>query len=174
MKSLRTSLTCAFALALLAVVSAQTPVLDVRLGLWEVTTVSQMGGDMPAMDLGQMPPAQRAQIEAAMKAAMAQHTDTSQECITKEDLDSASFMMQEDDDSMKCKQAFTANTKTRLESNVTCTGERSATGHLRLDAATPTTMKAAMDMTSTEGGKTMKMSVNMTGKWLKADCGSVK
>jgi hypothetical protein len=138
-----------------------------------MTTTSQMAGDMPAMNTGTMTTQQKAQLDAALKAAMAEHTDTSKTCLTKEDLSKANFMA-EDDDGLKCKQAFTANTKTLLEGNVTCTGDRSMSGHMRVEAASPTSMKMAMNMTTTEDGKTIKMTISTTGKWLGAACGSVQ
>jgi Protein of unknown function (DUF3617) len=158
----------AFAVGLLA----QAPQLNVRTGLWEITTVMKMGGDMPKIDFSQMPAAQRAQMEAVMKAMMNERTETSKSCVTAEDLKDGSFMTGDDD--LKCQQAITVNTRTALESTVTCTGERTMTGKLRVDAPAPTTMNAKMNATTTEDGQTMTIDLAMTGKWLAADCGEVK
>ena len=148
------------------------PQLNVRTGLWEITTVMKMGGDMPKMDLSQVPPAQRAQMEAMMKQMMSDRTDTSKSCVTAEDLKDGSFMTGGDD--VQCQQVIAVNTRTALESTVTCKGERAMTGKLRVDAPTPTAMNAKMNATSTDDGRTMTIDMTMTGKWLAADCGTVK
>src|SRR5262245_30529589 len=84
--------------ALAAGVAAQTaPQLNVRTGLWEITTVMSMGGDMPKMDLSQLPPAQREQMEAMMKQMMNERKDTSKSCVTQEDLRDGNFMAGNDD-----------------------------------------------------------------------------
>jgi hypothetical protein len=162
-------------LVLVRAALAQTPApaLDVRVGLWEITSVSHIGGELPTVDTSKMAPAQKAQLEAAMKSAMGDHTDTSKSCLTKQDLDKASFMMR-GDKSTTCTQAFVSNTKTLLESDVTCDGEHSMKGHLRVEAPAPTAMEATMNTTTTTSGRTMKVDVSMSGKWLAADCGTVK
>ena len=48
--------------------AAQSPNLDVKLGLWEITTVTK-GAGMPAMDTSKMPPEARARVEARRIAA---------------------------------------------------------------------------------------------------------
>jgi len=52
-------------------VAAQTgsiPTLDVKLGLWEVTSASTRSG-MPTIDTSKMTPEQRARVEAALQGA---------------------------------------------------------------------------------------------------------
>ena len=51
-----------------AVLVAQTPALDVKLGLWENTIVTNMGGP-PPIDTSKMSPEQPAKMAEAMKAA---------------------------------------------------------------------------------------------------------
>ena len=64
--------------------------LDVKLGLWETTTVNEMSGmpPMPAEVLAKLTPEQRAKMEAAFKARAAQgpRTTTQRTCLTKEEL----------------------------------------------------------------------------------------
>ena len=59
--------------------------LDVKPGLWETTTTTEMGGmpPMPADVLAKMTPEQRAKFEAAMKARAAQgaKTTTRRTCL---------------------------------------------------------------------------------------------
>jgi len=53
--------------------AADVPMLDVKLGLWEITTHPQVNGKLPITDeqLEKLPPDQRAKFEAAMQAAIA-------------------------------------------------------------------------------------------------------
>src|SRR5688500_469256 len=65
--------------------AAQTPVrplLDVRMGLWEVTSTTDIGG-MPAVDTSKMPPQVQAQMAAAMAGAMGKPS-VLKSCMTKE------------------------------------------------------------------------------------------
>lgn len=151
---------------------AQTPALDVKMGLWEITSVTDMGGQMPAIDTSKMPPAQRAQMEAMLKGMMGQHTNVTKTCMTREKFDQSNFMMS-DQPGMTCKQTITTNTRSTLDASVLCTGERSMTGQMHMDALSPTAMKAAMKMATTDQGRTMNIDMTMTGKWLAADCGDV-
>src|SRR5690348_15022970 len=66
--------------------------IDVKVGLWESTNTSEMSG-MPAMPaippdkLAQVPPEQRARIEAMMKGRGGSNTSTTRSCLTKESLE---------------------------------------------------------------------------------------
>src|ERR1051326_1562882 len=90
----------AAALSITALVAAQSPMLDVKMGLWETTTKINMG-NMPQMpqlsedQLAKMPPAQRAQIENMMKTMQGAPV-TVKTCMTKEKLDRKSFMRSEE------------------------------------------------------------------------------
>ena len=61
---------------------AWTQTLNVKPGLWEVTSVTQATG-LPGMDLSKLPADQRAKIEAAVKRRMAEQAapKTSRESI---------------------------------------------------------------------------------------------
>src|SRR5438876_2644021 len=52
-RSLATALLCA---SLTAVLLAQAPALNVKMGLWEITTTAKVGGQPPAIDTGKMTP----------------------------------------------------------------------------------------------------------------------
>jgi hypothetical protein len=159
---------------LMAVVLAQTPqapVLDVRMGLWEMTNTIDFGGQMPGMDTSKMTPQQQAQMAAAMRGMMTPRTNTVKSCITREDFDRKNFISEQD---KNCKQTFTKNTKTLLEGTIACTGERAMSGTLHIEAPTPTAFSGNMKSTSTERGRTMTMNLTMAGKWLAAQCGDVK
>jgi uncharacterized protein DUF3617 len=151
---------------------AQAPALDVRMGLWEVTNVSTLGGQMPQMDLSKVPPEQRARIEQSMKAMMGSHTHVVKSCITKEKFEKSAFL--DDQQGRNCTQKITTNTRSTFEAALTCAGEHPMTGQMHLDAVSPTAVKGAIKSTSTEDGRTMNIDMVLTGKWLGADCGNVK
>jgi hypothetical protein len=156
-----------------AVVLAQAPALDVKMGLWEMTTSSDVGGQMPAIDTSKMTPEQRASVEAAMKGMMGVHTNVTKTCMTKEKFDRSSFMAT-DEPGRPCKQTITTNTRSILEGTMSCSGARPMTGQMHIDALSSTNIKATIKSSETDQGKTMNVNVAMTGKWLGADCGTVK
>jgi hypothetical protein len=45
---------------LTTVVLAQAPALDIKMGLWEITTTTQIGGQTPQVDTSEMTPEQKA------------------------------------------------------------------------------------------------------------------
>jgi hypothetical protein len=162
----------ALSLSLAAAAFAQTPALDVKMGLWEISSVTNLGGDMPAIDLSQVPPEQRAQMEAMIKGMMGQHTNVTKTCMTREKFDQSTFMMP-DEAGSDCKQTIVTNTSRTLDATVVCTGERAMTGKMHMDALSQTAMKADIKMDATEQGRAMNISMTMTGRWLGEDCGDV-
>jgi hypothetical protein len=157
-----------------AVVLAQRPALNLKMGLWELTSMSQVGGQMPAIDTSKMTPEQKAKFEAAMKSVvMGAHTNVIKSCITPEKYDKANFMMT-DKDADNCKQTVSTNTSTSLEAAVTCTGERARTGQVHIEAPSPTLFKGTVKFTMNENGRPMTVDGTMTAKWVAADCGAVK
>ena len=81
------ALGCAVALSGLAL--AQTPNLDLKVGLWEMTMNIDMGAAPPGMDTSKMTPEQQAQIAAMMRgrgAGGGMPATTIKNCLTKEKL----------------------------------------------------------------------------------------
>jgi hypothetical protein len=154
-------------------VFAQTPALDVKMGLWEVTSVTDIGGQLPAVDTSKLPPEQRAKIEEAMKAMMGAHSRVTKSCMTKEKFDKTNFMMT-DQPGMACKQTIVANTRSTLDTSVVCTGDRAMTGQIHIDALSSTSIKGNMKSSTSGQGNTITFNMVMTGKWLGADCGDTK
>jgi len=161
-------------ISMVAVVLAQRPALNLKMGLWELTSIGQVGGQMPAIDTSKMTPEQKAKFEAAIKSAvMGAHTSVFKSCITQEKFEKANFMMS-DKDAETCKQTVSTNTPTALDAAVTCTGEQPRTGQIHVEALSSTAFKGTMKFTSTQNGRTMTVDGTMTAKWLTADCGTVK
>jgi hypothetical protein len=155
------------------VLLAQTPIapaLDIKMGLWEISSTSQIGGNMPTMDTSKMTPEQKAQMEAAMKAMMGSHQNVTKSCMTKEKFQKEGLM---EDHGGDCKQSITTNTKSTLEAKVVCTNP-SSTSQFHVDAQSQTAFKATVKTVATDQGKPMNIDIALTGKWLGADCGDVK
>jgi hypothetical protein len=163
----------AVAASMAATLVAQAPALDVKYGLWEMSNVTNLGGQMPQVDTSKMTPEQKAKMDEAMKQMMGAHTTVTKSCITKEKVEKSVFMM-DDQPGMKCSQKITTNTKTTLEASLSCTGEHAMSGQMHIEALSPTSMKGTIKSSGAMQGASMTATINMTGKWLGADCGDVK
>ena len=170
----RTFLSSVALIGLSAVLAAQAPALNVKLGLWENTIVTNMGGGAPPMDTSKMPPEQAARIAEAMKSLMADRTITEKTCLKKEDLAKDSFMLS-DHSGATCTRQITTNTSTAYVADVSCTGERAMKGQVTIETtAGGTLFTGAMKMAATAQGRTVNVAMKMSGKYLGADCGTVK
>ncbi len=173
---LRLAGAAAAALFLTAILAAQPPMMDVKMGLWEITTKTNMGGAMPTMpkiseeDMAKMPPAQRAQIEAMMKN-MAGAPMVTKTCMTKEKYDKNSFMQQRPN--QNCTQTITNNTRTSMDATIVCTAPAS-TATMHMEATSSSAYTSTVKSKSTTRGREMEITIDMAGKWLGADCGDVK
>jgi uncharacterized protein DUF3617 len=162
----------ALAASMAAVLAAQVPALDVKYGLWEMTTATTIGGQMPQVDTSRMTPEQKAKIDEAMKQMMGTHNDVSKACITKEKVEKSVFMM--GDEGKNCVQKITTNTRTTLDASVSCTGQQAMTGQMHIEALSPTSLRGTVKSSGAAAGSAMTATIAVTGKWLAADCGDVK
>ena len=156
-----------------AMLVAQTParpLLDVRMGLWEVTSTTELGG-IPGVDTSKMSAQQQAQIAAAMAGAMGKPT-VNKSCMTREKFVTAVPPM--DQPGTTCQQSIQTNTAKVLENTMTCTGARPSKAVARTEAQSPTAFTGTVTSTSTSGSRQTSVTIKMAGKWLGADCGSVK
>lgn len=150
--------------------------LNVNPGLWEMTTTSHTAGQMPLPEdmLAKMAPEQRAKVEAAMKAMMerAAAPHTFKECVTAQQIKDGLKLGQKDQPS--CKRTVLSQSSTLLQVREECTGARPSTANYRFEAPNPAAMHGIIDMVMGQGTRTMKVNGDVQGKWLGADCGSVK
>jgi len=165
------SLAVAAGLAQGLVAQSQAPALDLKLGLWENTIVTSMG--MPPVDTSKMSPQQAAQMAEAMKSMGGDKTMTNKSCLKKEDLSKNDFMMP-NSANMTCNRTVTSNTKTQYVADVTCTGAQEMKGHITIEAPSATAFSGSMKMATSTQGRKMDVSMKMSGKYLGADCGTVK
>jgi hypothetical protein len=152
---------------------AQTPALDLKLGLWENTIVTNIGG-APPIDTSKMSPEQAAKMTAAKKGMAGERTMTDKSCLKKEDLAKDSFMLP-NESGMTCTRTITTNTKSSFVANVSCTGQREMKGQVSIESMSDgTAFNGSMKMATTTQGRTMDVNMKMSGKYLGADCGTVK
>jgi hypothetical protein len=154
-------------------VLAQAPALDIKMGLWEITTTAQIRGQM-AIDTRDMTPELKDAMEKAMKKVASEtYSSVAKKCVSKEWLAQWIFMG-EPPAGHTCTQTPTKNTRASLDVTITCTGEHASTSQVHFDALSPSSIKGAMKITGTEQARTTTTSVALTGKWLRTDCGSEK
>ena len=165
----------AVAAAIASPAAAQTARFDVTPGLWEMTTaMSATGQDaMLSAQLAQMPPDKRPQMEAMMKSALAAMSKPHrmQQCLTAQRIrDGINFGNRAQPG---CTRTVTTNTSTELQMHEVC-GSGGRTSDYHFQTAGPTAMHGTAVTTMAQSGPSSTMTVEITGKWLGADCGEVK
>lgn len=158
--------------------AADVPQLNVKLGLWEIATHPQVNGSLPITDdqLAKLPPDQRAKFEAAMQAAVARGAQPRlfKECMTAEKR-SHGFDAGSDQSRTNCQVTLVTNNANEFESHRDCVtedGKQSTSVHFRV--VSPDHVSGTVNALISHGAKTMTVNSTMEGKWLGADCGSIK
>jgi len=171
MRSIRPLGTTAMIAGLAATLLAQgAPKINVKMGLWEVTSTTNMTGNVPMTDPSKMTPEQAAALQAAMGGMMGPHTTTIKECLTQEKFNQGMLT-----DQKNCKTTITTNTATVLEVQMACDqGQGKMSGVMHFEAPSPEVMAGTFKGTSSMGAQTMNITGTYAGKWTSADCGSVK
>jgi hypothetical protein len=148
--------------------------LNVKLGLWEMTSTSETSG-MPPIDTSQMTPEVRARIEAAMKARGGSPSSpiVRRDCLTKEKLAKAAFQDPRANDS-SCKQTIVTNTPALMEMHIECASPRKMAGDFRVEVLASDNVKVTTKMVAGEGAQVMNINGTTSGKWVSATCGDVK
>jgi hypothetical protein len=154
---------------------AQTPIFDVKPGLWEITSTGGMSGmpPIPPEALANMTPEKRAQVQAAMQAAQGRGgaPRVIQNCVTEDQLKRGLDFDQHRDPS--CQRTVSSNAPNLLVIHEECTGQNRRVGDFRFEALDRETMKGSINMVMTMGANTMTMNQSVRGRWLGTDCGTV-
>lgn len=152
---------------------------DVKLGLWETTSTTDMSGmAMPSMPqippdaLSRMPPEQRARIEAMMKGrGGSPQSMTVKSCITKETLARAGAFGQSD---KSCTMNVVSSTPMKQVLHMDCKRDNShMTGDMTVERVDAEHVKGTSVIKS-EGEHAISMKSTFETKWLSSDCGEVK
>jgi len=163
------SVMCLVAYAVLAGDDFQP--LNVKTGLWEITTTTAVGGapSIPPGALAGMNPDQRAKLESALKgmASAAPKARTYQQCITKEQLNRDAFS----EGRNSCTRTILKSTGSRMEFREVCKSEGMQTEMLmQIEALTPENVHGSGHVASAGGNSAMNVSMDFTAKWLGASC----
>lgn len=159
--------------------AAASPItLNLRPGLWQMTTQGQTTGSLPIPPemLARMPPERRAKFEAAMAASQARASAPRafEQCITRKSLQRG-IEVDEKQSSNHCRPTVLSSTATVMDMSMQCGDPRhSMSGRFHFEAASPESVAGTVDMTIGAGGKPIHMHRVIQGKWMSADCGSVK
>jgi hypothetical protein len=152
---------------------------DVKLGLWETTTSTDMSGmAMPTMPqippevLSQMPPEQRARVEAMMKGrGGSPRSMTVKSCITKDTLSRGSAFGQSD---KSCTLTVVSSTATKQVLHMDCTRDNNhMTGDMTIERVDAEHVKGT-SVIKAEGEHAISMKSSFETKFVSADCGDVK
>jgi len=171
-------LACACAAATALPAMAQ----DIRPGLWEMSSkVSSADGQTQAAmsavqaQLASMSPEQRQGIQQMLERNGLQMdlgaggAITSRMCMTKEMIRRKEFPVQQGD----CQQKMTPVSANRLNIVFSCSRPpASGEGELTLDS--DTRYRARLHVRGTEGGNRQEADMDVSGRWLGADCGGLR
>ena len=152
-------------------------------GLWE-NSITLKGGDarmdaaMARMqeELAKMPPEQRKQMEAMMASrgvalgGAGGAPNAVRVCISKEQAERNELPTGSDG---RCKRDSMERTGSTLKFKVTCT-DPAGTGEGTFNFISDKAYSGSMVMNVTRDGRAMRMEVQQEGKWLGADCGTLK
>jgi len=157
--------------AALSMSAGAAETLNVKLGLWEVTALTETRGmpPLPKELLNKLTPEQRRKMEADIKAEQAKgpEKDTDRECITQKDLEQPF----ESANTKECKQTIVTTSRTSQEVRIACTGAIPGSGLFKVSTPSPERMTGTLDLTLGQGAEAMTIKAQMQGRWLSADCG---
>lgn len=158
-----------------ACVAADTP-FDIKPGLWDITTTTQMSGMPPIPNLDQMTPEQRARVEGAMKRMSgAPHTSTRKQCVTKESIDKA-IADATSNKNNSCAPKIASMSASKIVMHLDCPekNEMKSNGDFVIERLDSEHFKGSGAITAAGGGHTMDVKWSMTGAFVSSNCGSVK
>jgi hypothetical protein len=151
---------------------------NIKPGLWEVTNNPQISGEMPIPEdqLAKMTPEQRTRLQAAMQANMAKTTKPRvyKECMTPEKI-ARGFETNANADDSSCKRNVISSTANELTLHDECDKpERKTVTDVHFEVKGGTQMSGKISVVINSAGKTMTVNSTIQGKWLSANCGTVK
>lgn len=151
-----------------------------RPGLWEHSfTMKSQSGQMERsmkemqQQMANMPPEQRKMMEEMMAQkgmGMGTPGKSVKVCITKEQAERDEIPQQEGN----CTQQVVQRTANTIKMKFSCAGNPPTSGEGEVTFHSPTTYTGKTTVNTTVNGKPDRMTMDQSGKWLSADCGSIK
>ncbi|MGA7973757.1 MAG: DUF3617 domain-containing protein [Pseudolabrys sp.] len=165
----------------LAPALAQNRPIDVRTGLWEFSTQQSMTGmpkmpkmpAIPASVLKNMPPAQRARLEAALHAQRGGGKYVSKVCVTPESLRKGpNFAMRHE---LNCKRTKYVRTAHGWQMQEVCHHNgRKQTMDIAYKTLDRTRIEGTVHIAARERGHDITIKQTTHGRWLASGCGKLK
>jgi hypothetical protein len=151
---------------------------DIKPGLWEVTNSPQISGEMPIPEdqLAKLTPEQRSRLQAAMQANLAKGNKPRvyKECMTPEKI-ARGFEIGPQADDSSCKRNVISSTAKELTLHDECSkADRKTVTDVHFEVKGGTQMSGKIHVVMNSGGRTMTVNSTLQGKWLSANCGTVK
>ena len=148
---------------------------NIKPGLWEVSIVPHISGQMPIPEeqLAKMTPEQRARLQAAMQTHQSRPR-VYKECMTPEKI-ARGFAIDPHGDDSACKRNVVSSSSKELTLHDECNKpQRKTVTDVHFEVKDGTQMSGKINVVMTSAGKTMTVNNTMQGKWLGASCGTVK
>lgn len=164
------------ALVLSPLLSKADQPLDVKLGLWETVSRTELPAlpasrpQIPPDALARMTPEQRARIEAILKSRGTPGAITTRSCLTRESLEHGLNLRND----QACTYKLTGSSAIRQQIQVECRqGQaREASGELTLERVDAGHIEGTMVMKPAAGSGNIKTTFD--SRWVSADCGRLK
>lgn len=150
--------------------------LDVKLGLWEVSSTITPSGQMPlpAEVLARLTPEQRARIEERTKSRSSEpaKTTTRKHCLTREQFDQGTTF---GEDRKSCTRTILTSTSSRVDIRVECADHGlKILEAVRIDALDAENVKGSIHVLATGSDHTSNSDSTFTARWLGPVCGTIK
>jgi hypothetical protein len=138
-----------------------------KVGLWEISTRMNMPGMMASM-----PPDALARMQARGIPMPNGQTFTTQHCMTAEEV--AADKPPPMRNSQNCTTAKVAHDARTINIDVVCKGEMDGQGHFTLTYNSDDHYTGNYTFTGSAHGHPASISTSIEGRWVSADCGSMK
>lgn len=152
----------------------------IEAGLWEITMAikSQTGKAEMAMReaqayISRLPPEQRRQVEQMMAqqgVTLGDKASKVNACISKEDAERGTIPQQAGD----CTQEVLDRNASSMRVKFSCATNPPAKGEATVEFQGPTAYTSRAVVDTVVLGQSERVNVDQTGRWLGADCGSVR
>lgn len=133
-----------------------------KVGLWNVSTTTDLAMAMPPEAMGQM---------KGMK--MPATTHTSQMCMSAEEVNSDA-PPHIDANATGCDTRILSHTGSSMTAEMTCNGSMKGKGHMQISYSGEEHYSGSYNFQGTVEGNAANMTSSFRGDWVKADCGGVR
>lgn len=150
--------------------------LNIKLGLWEVTTTVRTSEEMPipAGFLEKLTPEQRARIQDRIEARKSEpgKTTVKKRCLSRKQLDDGVPLRP---DLKSCTGTLLTSTGSKVDMHVECFEKGiKSDGTFLIEALTSETVKGSVDFSANGGASPTKTISTFTARWIGPSCSMTK